>query len=308
MRAWNVASLCLITAVTVLGLAGPATGEGDAAGRLVATVGREAITSDDVVAFFYDRHREGWVRTMEDLLDERIVAHESKRMGMTVPPDVLRRALDDEVEARAKQLRDAYGEHAELAVVLKEAYGLDLDGWKRTVLAPRLRMQLLLQRVVRLDTRRRDRVKVRVIVVPTEARAKKVMQKLREGADFSLIALKESIDPTAKTGGDLPSIARGDLTLPDVEAKLFQVAPGALVGPLPVTLRGEAQWHVYKVIERTPSWGNDRSLLQRVEKDLAENPLGRAEFERWRGRMRRDFRVRVFDPQGHPVALPSSGR
>ena len=63
------------------------------------------------------------------------------------------------------------------------------------------------------------------------------------------------------------------------------------------------------MIRRTEPWtGNRQQLLARLEKDLKELPLDRGEFERWRARMRRDFRVRVFDPKGQPVALPSSAR
>lgn len=281
----------------------------DGGSAVVAVVGREAVTAEDVVAFWYERYREGWIRVMENLIDERIADHEIQRLGLSLPPDVLEKAVRREVEAREKQLRETYGEDADLGETVRDGYGVDLETWKREILAPRLRMQHLLMRVVRLDSRRRERVKVRVIVLDGEARARRVRKKLEEGADFCLTALKESLDPTAESGGDLPAIARGDLTLEDVEARLFEAAPASLVGPLAVTLEGRTRWHLYKVVGRTEPWTGTRpQLLDRLEKDLEEEPLGRGEFERWRARMRRDFRVRVLDPKGRPVVLPSSGR
>ena len=50
--------------------------------------------------------------------------------------------------------------------------------------------------------------------------------------------------------------------------------------------------------------GETDGFMLILEKDLVEHPLDRAEFERWRARMRRDFGVRVFDPQGRQVAIP----
>lgn len=284
----------------------PASGEGGA--KVVATVGSEAVTAADLTAFLYARYRDSWVRTMEALIDERIVLHETKRLALTLPPGVLEKALATEVEARRKQLTEVYGEDVKLEDEVQRGYGVDFETWKRDVLVPRLRVQLLLMRVVRLDSRRRDRVKARVIVVAEQDRAARLKKRLESGADFSLTALKESIDPTSQSGGDLPAVARGDLTLPHVEAALFAARSGDLVGPLAVTIGGTQQFHLYKVIERIAPWtGNRAELLRRLETDLEERKIQRAEFERWRARMRRDFRTRVFDPDGRPVILPSLG-
>ncbi|MFV1958459.1 MAG: hypothetical protein ACC662_03495, partial [Planctomycetota bacterium] len=59
---------------------------------------------------------------------------------------------------------------------------------------------------------------------------------------------------------------------------------------------------------RIPPWqGDRRKLLALLEKDLEERPLSAPEFERWRARMRRDFGVVAFAPDGRPVLLPSQG-
>jgi hypothetical protein len=284
----------------------PVRGEGGA--QVVATVGSEAVTAADLTAFLYARYRDSWVRTLEALLDERIVEHEAKRLGLVLRPGVLDRSLLREVEARRKQLAEVYGEEVRLEDEVQRGYGMDFDAWQQDVLRPRVRMQLLMMRVVRLDTRRRDRVQARVIVVDDLDRATRIRKRLESGADFSLTALQESVDPTAQAGGDLPAVARGDLTLPSVEAALFAAEPGDLVGPLAVTIAGQAQFHLYKVIQRLAPWTGTRAeLLARLEEDLEATKIQRAEFERWRSRMRRDFRTRVFDPEGRPVVLPSLG-
>ncbi len=305
-------SLCTLAFVTLAFAAGatvgltPAGGEGGT--QVVATVGSEAVTPEDLTSFLYTRYRDSWVRTLQALLDERIVRHEAQRLGLRLRPGVLEKAFDTEVAARRAQLAEVYGEEVSLEDEVRRGYGVDFETWKRDVLRPRVRMQLLLMRVVRLDTRRRDRVKARVIVVEEQARAARIRKRLESGADFSLTALKESVDPTSQSGGDLPAVARGDLTLPAVEAALFAARAGDLIGPLAVTIGGRAQFHLYKVIERIGPWTGTRAeILARLDKDLQETRIQRAEFERWRARMRRDFRTRVFDPDGRPVILPSLG-
>ena len=285
---------------------GPSTAGGEERGMVVATIGSEAVTTADLNGFLYARYRDSWVRTMEALLDERIARHETKRLGLALPPGTLEKALATEVEARRKQLAEVYGDEVKLEEEVLRGYGVDLETWKQSVLRPRVRTQLLLVRVVRLDTRRRDRVKARVIVVDALDRAERIKKRLISGADFSLTALKQSVDPTSQSGGDLPAVARGDLTLPAVEAALFAAKPGALVGPLSVTIAGRRQFHLYKVIERIAPWTGTRAqIVARLEKDLKTAKIQRSEFERWRARMRRDFRTQVFDPDGRPVILPT---
>lgn len=268
-------------------------------GATVARVGGTAVTGADLAAFLFDRQREAWLRSVDDLIDETIVRREAGRLGIGVPPHVVAASVEKEAAAREKQLRDLYGEEVSLAQEVERAYGLDVAAWKRTVLEPRLRMQHLLMRIVRLDTRRRTRLEARVIVVANGDRAAFLLGRLRAGADFSLTAVKESIDPTAASGGVLPAIAKGDLAWPEIEADLFEASPGAILGPYPVREEGAETWHLYKVIGATAPWtGGRRELLRRLEEDLEASPLQRPEFERWRARMRRDFQVEVFTPDG----------
>jgi hypothetical protein len=239
---------------------------------------------------------------VDDLVDETIVRSEAQRLGLGVPPPALVAAVDAEVVAREAQLSETFGKEVTLADEVQRAYGMGIERWKREVIQPRVNMQLLLMRVVRLDTRRRSRVKVRVIVLESEERARLLHKKLQSGADFSLLAVQESVDPTAKGGGDLPAIARGDLAWPDVETHLFAGRPGQVLGPLRISQEGKPSWHLYKVIQQIPPWDGTRGeLLVRLETDLKETPLDRAEFERWRARMRRDFRVQVLAPDGRPI-------
>ncbi len=292
--------------VAVVGLAGtPGAAKGEGPSSAVAVVGGQPVTPAELAAFLFRRQRESWLRAVDDLVDETIVVREADRLGIRVPGDAVREAVEKEAASREAELHRTFGEDVDLASEIRRAYETTVEGWKRDVLAPRLRRQLLLMRIVRLDTRRRPRLDVRVIVLGDRDRADRVLARLRQGADFALTALQESIDPTGKSGGVLPSVARGDLAWPDVEARLFAAADGDLVGPLRVDEEGRTTWHVYEVVGRTAPWTGTRGeLVARLEEDLRRHPLERPEFERWRQRMRRDFAVRVFDPEGRLLAEP----
>jgi parvulin-like peptidyl-prolyl isomerase len=269
----------------------------------VALVAGERVSKAALSDFLHDRFRETWARGLDLLIDERLSAAEARRLGVTVPPAALERAVAAEVAAREEAARQDGG--AGLEETVRRAYGLDPATWRATVLRPRVERHLLLERVVRRSGRARDQVVVRVLVVRDPARARALVGRLAAGADFGLLALQESEDPSKAQGGLLPPIVRGDLARKDLEAALFASAPGAVVGPFEVSGPRGTEWHLYRVVERLPPWGADPAVANRLlEEDLVKNPVGRSEYERWAARARRDAGVRYFAPDGSPLRLP----
>lgn len=292
------------------GGAGAASGNdrGKASDGPVAVLGGRPVSKADLADYWFERYPEEYGRTLDALLDERLVIDAAHRLGIRVPAEELQKAVNKEVEARRKQIRSMYGDDVDLGTELRRAYGVTVATWRTKVLAPRLHVRLLLERVIRWDTHSRERVHARVIVLEDAARAQRITDKIRRGADFSLTALKESKDPSGKRGGNLPLIGRGDLAFPGVEERLFRASKGSLIGPLEVRVRGKPQWQIYRIVERKPAWeGGYESNWKRLEKDLAERPISGPEFERWRARVRRDGAVRYYRPDGR-LWTPPSGR
>ncbi len=268
---------------------------------IVANVLGQSITTADLATYWFARYPEEYARTLDDLIVARLARDAASRFGLGVPRDALDRAEQREVEARRAQVRTLLGADATLEDRIETAYGLDLTTWRRDVLRPRLYDVLLVERVVRHETRRRERLTVRVLVAPDEARARELAADLKRGADFGLLATTHSIDPTARRGGALPAFGRGDLAWPDVEERLFRALPGELVGPLRVRVEPADAWHLYKVVGREPAWPDEpASRGARLEKDLLDHPVEAAEIERWRARAAREGRVERFRPDGRP--------
>ncbi len=298
--------LCLAASVLLVASHDPSSAAADANSPAARIEGRP-VTKADLAAFWFERYPQEYARTVGALLDERIAIADAHRDGIRVPRATLDKALMREVDARRKQLQRVYGDALDLESEVQRAYGFDLATWQSRVLAPRLHAQLLLERVIRWDTRRRPRVEARVIVLSSADKAMAVKRKLDRGADFSLTALKDSVDPSGKRGGVLPGIGRGDLAYPGVEQRLFAAAPGSIVGPLEVQVEGRPQWQIYKIIRLAPAWeGTAEAQWQRLEKDIATHPIDPGEFQRWQTRVRRAKGVTLYRPDGRPWTPPAA--
>ena len=300
-RACACAALLLACAtLSMLGF-GTRSAVGDAGSfGVVAQVGETGIMPADLARWWFDRTPGEYRKSLDALVDERIARAAAARLGLHVPELLLRNAVTREVEARKQLQQKLFGVEARLEDWVREAYGVDLQTWRFTMLRPRIESLLLQQRLIRLDGRRRARVHARVIVVSDFQKAQQLSQKLRRGADFSLVALKESEDQTKRVGGALPPISAGDLAAyPHVERSLLAAAAGALLGPLEVTIKGKRSYHLYKVVRREEPWRmQGAALFEALEKDLLARPVTEAERARWRGRLRAAGRVRYFRPDG----------
>lgn len=274
----------------------------------VAAVGADRIGKAELSDFLFHRAREQWLDALDELTDERIVVAEARALGVVVPPVAVAEAVDAEVEARRRRLQVDFGAGVDLEASVRAYYGLDVAGWRATVLEPRLRVRLLLARVVRLSSRLREQVVARVIVTRERAAAEAAAEKVRRGADFSLLALDVSTDGSRSLGGVIPPIARGDLGRPALEAALFGAAAGSVVGPLEVPVGGASEWHLYKIVDRVAPWpGDPAGWRARLEEDLARAPVSRAEFQRWATNTRARYGVRYFAPDGTPLQAGVGG-
>ena len=107
-----------------------------------------------------------------------------------------------------------------------------------------------------------DEVRARVILVPTDAEARGLIDKLRNGADFADLARQSSKDPTAAAGGDLGYLPR-EAVSPEVGSVMFALLPGQ-VSPYPVT--SVAGYFVLRVEGRrqraTPTFDEARPQLE----------------------------------------------
>ncbi len=108
-------------------------------------------------------------------------------------------------------------------------------------------------------------VKVRHILVGTEAEALDLLEELRNGADFEALARERSLDENARgDGGDLGFFGRGE-TAAEFERAAFAAAVGEVVGPV----RTEYGFHVIQVLEQEYTYRLRRIVVSSTDEAQA---------------------------------------
>lgn len=84
------------------------------------------------------------------------------------------------------------------------------------------------------------------ILVATEAEAKDLKEKLKNGGDFAALAKEHSKDPGSKdTGGDLGFFTRGQM-VPQFEEAVFSMNKGDVSDPV----QTQFGWHIIKLVDK----------------------------------------------------------
>ncbi len=274
----------------VLALAGCNMRDRDRARQVLATVNGIPITADEL------RRRA-----------ERAPIDDEEGKSLGSPGEVQKRALLDDLIVRRLLLQEA--ERLNVLVGSDEveaAYVKLRAGWKdedfeetlktkdlmQAELKTEVREQLMMQRYFRTHVFARiavtdaeitkhiedhpdvqvaaEAVRALHIVVKTEEKARMIVQEIRKGLPFEDAAMKSSLSPEAKNGGDLGLFARG--TLPQIFEDACFATP---VGQLSKIVASDYGYHVFKVVER-----RDAHVRQPYEvRDEIERIL-RAEAER----------------------------
>ncbi|MFC2149259.1 peptidylprolyl isomerase [Candidatus Auribacterota bacterium] len=107
-----------------------------------------------------------------------------------------------------------------------------------------------------------ERVRAAHILVKNEDEAKKILDKLNNGADFAKLAAEHSIDPSKLKGGDLGFFERGRM-VPEFEEAAFALQPGKLSG----IVKTQFGFHIIKCIEiKAP----ETRLFDEVKKEISQ--------------------------------------
>jgi peptidyl-prolyl cis-trans isomerase SurA len=264
------------------------------ADRIVAVVNNDAITLAELqesIVMFRHENKQQVSATDEELgrqflnrlIDSRLQLQEAERDKIVVDEA----ELNEEVTERMKRFGARTMEEFDALV---RAQGLTMDAVKK-----RLRDTLRVSKVVRRKVTLRvsvtdpeiaqyieaNRAKLdtglsyharHILIVPqadTDAgweaariRAEVLRTQVLEGADFAELARQNSRDASAKDGGDLGSLHRGELSQ-DIEAQILRLRPGELSPPY----RSQLGYHVFRLESKESL---DGETLQRVRQQVRE--------------------------------------
>jgi peptidyl-prolyl cis-trans isomerase SurA len=269
----------LLSIGTVLALLGGFVPAGQSiTDRVVAVVNQEAITLSDVEKLVNagevsaqdrlerrNKIRELRLRTLESLIEEKLIDQEVKRSGVKVP--------SKDIEAHVEEIKrrnSATQEELEKALVQE---GITLEGFKKQIEKKMLRAKLI-QWAVKSEIKpsekdlrqfyeghsdlyrntesyrpahilfpfRRDTTAKEV--AETKKKCEKVLEKIRAGEDFGEMALLYSQDGSNKDRGDLGYFKRGEL-LPVLEKEALRLKVGEVSG----IVRTDFGFHILKLLD-----------------------------------------------------------
>ncbi|MBI2548615.1 peptidylprolyl isomerase [Candidatus Woesearchaeota archaeon] len=231
-----IIGLIVIVALVIFLLAGRAKGPEEA-----ATVNGEVITIDEL-ELEYNRIAPFYQQTMtksellEQLIGQRLLVQEAKAKGFS--------ANKEEVDDFLRNLLLQFPSPETFTELLHQQ-NLTLEDFKEKIaiqitVAKYLNETIFKSIIVNDDTAQayydnnsaffsaqEGQIRARHILVADEEEANKLRTRLEEGEDFALLAQKNSIDGSARNGGDLGFFGKGQM-VPEFEKAAFALAVGEI--------------------------------------------------------------------------------
>jgi peptidyl-prolyl cis-trans isomerase SurA len=283
----------------------------DVVDRVVCVVNNDAITQYELdeaelhyLAETRERMSDGEARKalrsrlLQSLIESRIQLQQAEREKIVVDDAELNDALTDLYrKVRAK-------DEAEFEALIK-TQGLTMDGVRK-----RLREQLMVQRLVRRKVALRISVteqeidkyladnrekletgltfKARhILVAPDQTKgddgwtaaqleAEEIYNSLVEGQDFTELARKHSDDPSAKDGGSLGTLKRGELAQ-DIEDAILRLAPGEASKPF----RSQLGYHIFLLDSRDSLSGDALVQVRSQVREILYRQKYDARLKEW---------------------------
>jgi peptidyl-prolyl cis-trans isomerase SurA len=261
--------------------------------RVVAVVNNDAITLaelQEALAVYRYENRQAEAPSNEliqqfltRMIDGRLQLQEAEREKITVDEAEVEEDLTD----RIKKLNVATREEFERLI---KAQGITLDSIKKRI-RDGIKVSRLIRRKVALRVTVTDAEIARyleanrqkletglgyharhILVAPegdsdaaweaARIKAELLRTQLLQGADFAELARQHSKDATAKDGGDLGTLKRGELAQ-DVEAQILSLGPGELSKPY----RSALGYHIFRLESKDTLEGEG---LQRAQAQIRE--------------------------------------
>jgi parvulin-like peptidyl-prolyl isomerase len=169
---------------------------------------------------------------LEQFVRDRLAALGAKKAGIQVS--------EAEIQERADQFRRVRGLHRAsdtnkyldaMRVTVEEFEAFITNSLYQEKMLNKVGSDPAVQGYFKLNSPKFDSMEVSHVVLDSEAKAREMIAALRDDPDsFEEMAREHSIADTREQGGLIGKVLRGSLRS-DVEAKVFNAAPGALLGP-----------------------------------------------------------------------------
>jgi hypothetical protein len=265
------------------GAQGPGAGGQEATDPVVARVaGRPVFASELLSQWLYSDSLKV-LEQLDTLALGRLVVAEATRLGVKLAPELAESAFARGVKAIEEQIQ-IKRPGVTLDQYVSDRLGLDPRRYRERLRDDTLRT-LLGERVVRGWLLQNEHCFLRVIVVQSEEDSELVRQDLAAGKAFEAVARERSKDESAKQGGRIAPIVRGDTP---IGRAAFATEAGQVGGPV----HEGGSWLWLLVTRRgTPLAGGWDVLGPAVEASLGEQTVDELELRQWKTAMRERYEV-----------------
>lgn len=277
--------------------------------RIVAVVNQEIITFSEIEKWSHpfqeeiqtedrlerrERIQEVFRKVLDRIIEEKLIEQEAKKSGIKVTSKEIESAVED-----MKQKNKINQEVLEKALA---AEGLTLEAFKKDLERKILRAKFV-HSAVKLEQKAGEKELIEffqnnlnhyranesyrpahiLFLIPHEAtpeqirgirkKSQKVLERIKEGADFTKMAVEYSEDTSSrKEGGDLGYFRKGEL-LPALEKEAIRLQVGEVSG----LIRTELGFHILKLLDRK---GGEpppfEEIKEKVQADYYEKELEKA--------------------------------
>jgi len=277
--------------------------------RIVAVVNQEIITFSEIEKWSRpfqqeiqaedrlerrERIQEVFRKVLDRIIEEKLIEQEAKKSGIKVTSKEIEGAVED-----VKRKNKIGQEELERALA---AEGLTLEAFKKDLERRILRTKLV-NSAVKVEQKAGEKELIEFFqnnvnqyrvnesyrpahilflilqdATPEQIRgirkkSQKVLERIREGADFAKIAMEYSEDTSSsKEGGDLGHFKKGEL-LPALEREAMKLQVGEVSG----LIRTELGFHILKLLDRK---GGEpppfEEIKEKVQADYYEKELEKA--------------------------------
>ena len=277
--------------------------------RIVAVVNQEIITFSEIEKWSHpfqeeiqaedrlerrERIQEFFRKVLDRIIEEKLIEQEAKKSGIKV--------TSKEIEGAVEEMKQRNKINQEVLEKALAAEGLTLEAFKKD-LERRILRSKLVSSAVKLEQKAGEKELIEffqnnlnhyrvnesyrpahiVFLIPQDAtpeqirgirkKSQKVLERIKEGADFTKMAMEYSEDTSSrKEGGDLGYFRKGEL-LPALEKEAIRLQVGEVSG----LIRTELGFHILKLLDRK---GGEpppfEEIKEKVQADYYEKELEKA--------------------------------
>ncbi|TMU87198.1 foldase [Bacillus sp. BHET2] len=256
--------------------------------EVVAKVGSESISKDDLYTTLVDQYGDG---ALDTLIAEKIVKLESEKKELTVK--------DSEIEKELESIKDSYDSDEAFNEALASS-GSNLESVKGNIRSFLLTEKLLKDRIsitedqikeyfeTNKDTfAQQEQIEASHILVDDEKTAQEVKKKIDDGGDFAELAKEYSSDTSnAESGGELGYFGKGEMVT-EFDDKAFAMKKGEISDPV----KTEFGYHIIKVTDKKEAKEAVLSDHKDEIKDILFDQVLQTEYGTWLQEKKEDYKI-----------------